>query len=159
MRSILIATLLLLSVPSYAREYPLETKEWAGAIANINAVYMTSGPEWFDEKASNEYNRQHAADTSIGKYYRVYFLVYEIYYSVLIEEMAYSGVEGSSIKSINTNFITGFEIGEKVLKMRRLTNLQFEKWDSWNSFLVKESDTLLKIRIKQNGNFSVEKLD
>ncbi len=120
---------------------------------------MTSGPEWVDEKASNEYNQKHAADVSIGKFYRVYFLVYEIYYSLLIEEMAYSGVEGSNIKSINTNFITGFEIGEKVSKMRRLTNLRFENWESWNTFLVKESDTLLKIRIRQNGNFSVEKLD
>lgn len=159
MRSILIVTLLLLSAPSHAQEYPLEIKEWSGEIADVNAVYMTSGPEWYDEEASNEYNQQHAADASIGKFYRVYFLVYEIYYSLLIEEMAYSGIEGSNIKSINTSFITGFEIGAKVLKMRRLTNLQFENWDSWNTFLVKESDTLLKIRIKQNGNFSVEKLD
>jgi len=159
MSKVLLIILLFLSTSAYAQQYPLALKEWTGTIADLNAVYMTCGQRWFDAESSDKYNQKHHSDVSIGKFYRVYFLVYEIYYSLLIEEMEYSGVEGSKIKSVNTYFITGFEIGTKALKYNRLTDLHFVNWDSWNTFIVKESDTKLKIRIKPQGKFSVEKLE
>ena len=158
MRKLLIITLLLLSTQAHAQEYPLALKEWPGITAEKNTVYMTRGPKWYDEKESDEYNQKHYSDVSFGKFYRVYFIVNEIYYSLLIEELEYSGVEGSNIKTTNTYFITGFEIGEKVLKLHRLTNLKFVEWKSWDSFIIKESDTHLKIRLKPNGKITVERM-
>ena len=158
MKKLLVVTLLILWTPSQAEEITLTPIKWNSTNADVNAVFLTRGPNLFDEEATDEYNRKNATDAAIGKFYRVYFLVYEIYYSLLIEELKYSGIEGSDIEIVNTYFVTGFDIGMKATKYGRLTNLQFVAWNSWNTFTIRENDVDLVVRVKPNDKITVEKI-
>ncbi len=143
MRSLILILLFVVSSSVYAQEQSLELREWSGTTTDENAVFMTRG----------------ANIESTKTFYRVYFLVYEVYYSLLIEEMTYSGIENSDITSKNKSFITGYEIASKFPNLLNLTNLRFIKWTSPTSFIINENETKLKINIKPQEKFTVETIN
>jgi len=143
MRSFILILLFSLSGLVFAQEQRLELRKWSGSTTDENAVFTTRGSNIEATKT----------------FYRVYFLVYEVYYSLLIEEMSYSGIENSDVKSKNKSFITGYEIASKFPKLLNLTNLRFINWVSPTSFIIDENGTNLKINIKPQREFTVEKVN
>ena len=143
MRSLILILLFVVSSSVYAQEQSLELREWSGTTTDENAVFIF----FFSNIESTK------------TFYRVYFLVYEVYYSLLIEEMTYSGIENSDITSKNKSFITGYEIASKFPNLLNLTNLRFIKWTSPTSFIINENETKLKINIKPQEKFTVETIN
>jgi hypothetical protein len=76
-----------------------------------------------------------------------------------VEELFFEGVECGDIEVVNSYFLKGFDIGQAFFRLGRLTWLEFERWESWNTFVIREYDDFLRIEALGDGEFRITKLD
>ena len=73
--------IILFSSLSSAAQNVVNGSEWSGNLVDKNVVFMTAGPKQFSTETLKAIADKLPAD-STGKYYRVYFVLSEIYYSL-----------------------------------------------------------------------------
>jgi hypothetical protein len=149
----LIITLFLANI-SFGQIANLTAEKLEKAMGDVNCVYMTRGPLEYPEVDDS----QTEADECYAKALRVSFLVYEVYYSIAVEEMEYKDVECMDIKVLSSYFLSGFELGDS-LSLGSLTWVQFIEWRTWDSFVISEQYDKILLSYKGNGNFEVELLE
>lgn len=149
--------IILFSSLSSAAQNILNGSEWSGNLVDKNVVFMTTGPKQFSAETIKAIADKLPTD-STGKYYRVYFVLNEIYYSLVIEEMSFSGEEGNRIKSELNYFVSGAEFAKELLTIKRLTNFKFLRWDSPTVFLVTEGEVVIQVQIQSNNRLIVERV-
>ena len=121
-------------------------------VAKPNVVFISPGPK----RAEKLPDTPKLADWYTGRFYRVSFSVSEIYYSILVEQITFSGPTGGRRKVTDAFFLNGFKVGEKLgLRLARLTNLKFVKWLAWDTFLLREGKVEFMIKALPDGKFKV----
>ena len=88
---------------------------------------------------------------------RVSLLVSEIYYSIVVEKIAYGLTEGDPDVIAASYYLDGDTIAPKI-GLDRFTNLHFLRWISWNEFELQEYKQRFRIRYNQDGSFLIRKV-
>jgi hypothetical protein len=88
---------------------------------------------------------------------RVILLVYEIYYSIAVEEIFYGQTEGEPNEIKYSYFLNGFDVAP-LLGRQRFTALKFVQWKTWNQFELEDNDLKFSVRYTPERTFEFKKL-
>jgi hypothetical protein len=120
-------------------------------------IYLDCGPSFYVDSLENIY-KEYSDSISITdeRFYRVSFVIEEIYYSLMIELVSRGLDEGSEINVLQKYFYSGFDINKIANPNGRLVDLEFNKWKSYKKFTLKEYKQNISIEILSNGNLKVK---
>ena len=148
----ILVFMVLVSSPSYSQIIEVKTEKLDKPIADVNCVFISRGSKVYEDVPESPIG----ADGCKARAYRVSFLVYEIYYSIAIEELTFEDVECMDIKVVNTYFLIdlGIKMGTGSLK-----GPLFKGWRSWDSFIISEHGKRMLFKIKGDGIVEIEPIE
>ena len=146
-----ILFLLILSLScALSQSVQLKPEIWTGENASVYCVYLTTGPKYFEDRPVE-------SDSCFGFEYRVSFIVYEIYYSILIERINFSDIECMDRNIEKSFYFNSFSLSE-VLNIRgELGSMEFLDWLSTDSFKVKINKKIYLFKIEVDGKCQIQK--
>ena len=157
MRISLLIFILNLSILQ-AQETRIKPQETDIESPAIYISFLSRGPyfyELFSDTAQYYPTYKDDSDLKDELFYRISFIVEEIYNSLMIEKISRGLQEGDPAQILTKYFYSGFDVG-KNLEFGRLTDLKFIKWKSWNMFIIKEDEQFIEITIERNGSLIVK---
>jgi len=134
---LLICSAIVFTDNSYAGEAYITASDYASEIAPLEVDFLSTGPRKNGTKGL-----------------RISFIVAEVYYSIVVEEVTYGLTEGDDNKIVKSYFLEDLLISRHT-KTGPLVNLSFVKWLSWDEFEVKEGDKHFRIRYMKDGKFKI----
>ncbi|MAE39541.1 MAG: hypothetical protein CML07_01205 [Psychrobacter sp.] len=157
---ILPLLLLILLAPTVAISVPIEGKIKQQRFSDPYLISFSDGPRL--SEADFTKMKDELPVESVGAYYRVGFLVYEIYLSLSIELISY-GEEGSGKEVIASYSLSGSKISDVIgTGLRR--NLKVIRWISPQILLLqipsipKRGEIVqFTVDIRGNGEFEIKK--
>jgi len=86
---------------------------------------------------------------------RISLHVYEVYYSLAIDEIVFGASEEEPDRIFASHFFSGFDIAPRIGRSR-LTALELVRWVGPREFELREQDLVFRIRYEGDGAISIE---
>jgi len=83
-------------------------------------------------------------------------LVYEVYFSIGIDEIEFGAEENEPDRVSASHFLSGVEAAPAI-GLKRFTSLQFVRWLGPSEFELREDETMFRVRYKGDGVFELNR--
>lgn len=142
---------LIVSLNAETLLIPAEKNEIVHGYAHKDLVSIYRGKTIYESTIDADY------DGWIGRRFRVSFLLSEIYYSLIIDEIEHNDTKRPREYIKNSYFVNGFELSRKLdIPHKRITSLDFIDWKSKTEFKLKANSNIqICIEITKDENDSL----
>ena len=140
MRTLII--LLLFTSVSFAQTATIGSMKLKDPIADGHYVYMDMGP------------LKYGQGDELDKALRVSLLKYEIYNSIYVEELHFSGGENLNVEVVNVYEVNDTEM-KQAFRIDIDQGIRFDVWISWDAFVFESSAGKYIVSFMGDGIFEV----
>ena len=125
-------------------------------VAAPSVVFLTRGPlRYSDTAPEGTPIPPPGADWSAGEFYRVSFILSEVYYDLAVERFVFWGPEGGNTKLSWNARVAGSDFAKSTTGRPHLVDLEFVGWTSEDTFVLAEGELQFAVKIQEDGRLIV----